>query len=66
LIPKDRWPSFRPELCLLSGRSADDAAEQLDGCRAGLGEVLSGLEAGSSCGERVLLQAARSNPRWSY
>jgi TnpA family transposase len=58
LIPEDRWPSFRPELCLLSGALAD-AAEQLDRCRAELDEALSGLEAGSSRSDGVLWQAEK-------
>jgi len=57
LIPKDRWPSLRPEFCQLSG-TGPDGAEHLDGCRTKLQEELSCIwRAGASHRERVFWQA---------
>jgi TnpA family transposase len=58
LIPKDRWPSVRPEFCALSGTPADGAAH-LEECRAALTSLVENIEMGASRGRRVMWQSDR-------
>lgn len=56
LIPKDRWPSLRPEFSTLSGTPTDGAAH-LEECRRELRAEVEQVELGASRGQGLMWQA---------
>jgi TnpA family transposase len=55
LIPKDRWPSLKPEFSTLSGTETD-GARHLEQCRAELAAQVRQIELGGSRGQKVMWQ----------
>lgn len=55
LIPKDRWPSLKPEFSTLSGTETD-GAKHLEDCRAELAAQVQQVELGASRGQKVMWQ----------